>query len=39
VSVVVSFFGVIGFVLGFSRFGVVFEGAAGSQNIPSGLAL
>jgi hypothetical protein len=37
-SVLMLFFGVIVIVLGFSRFGVVFEGAAGSQNIPSGLA-
>jgi hypothetical protein len=29
-------FGVIVVVLGFSRFGVAFEGAAGSQNVPSG---
>jgi hypothetical protein len=36
--VVVLFFGAIVIVLGFSRFGVVFEGAAGSQNVPSGLA-
>jgi hypothetical protein len=34
----VRLFGVIVIVLGFSRFGVVFEGVAGSQNIPSGLA-
>jgi hypothetical protein len=38
VRLFVMFFGVIRFVLGFSRFGVVFEGVAGSQYVPSGLA-
>ena len=38
VRMLVLFFGVIVVMLGFRRFRVVFEGAAGSQNIPSGLA-
>jgi hypothetical protein len=36
--VVVMLVGVIVIVFRLSRFGVVFEGAAGSQDVPSGFA-